>query len=348
MNPDEMKLDLPHITTRPKGGGGLRYYFRRRGQPAVRLPDEPLSPEFMKAYHAQLNRKAEPKSGYEGTFEWLCDQYMDCAGFKGLAKATRDARSRVIRSMINEPIDPKYPETFGREKAASFKAKHVRALRDRKFDVPNAANERIKILNQIFGMAVARGWRDDIPSRDVEKIVIKSDGHETATDAHIEQFFAYHAETMPVLAMRLLTAFGMRVSDLRKVGPQHVNDGVLVFVTEKTNMKCELPVPKELFTDLQPSGDLVFMKTTYGQAFRSKKAMSARVSKWFKQAGIEGITAHSVRKWLATRMAENGATEYELMSWFGWKDPKEARPYIQKVQRQKLAQTAAKATKFRG
>ena len=85
---------------------------------------------------------------------------------------------------------------------------------------------------------------------------------------------------------------------------------------------------------------MVFMQTDNGSSFASDKSFSQRVSKWFKQAGITGITAHSIRKHLATKMAENGATEFELMAWFGWGDPKEARPYITKANRKKMSKSA--------
>jgi hypothetical protein len=38
--------------------------------------------------------------------------------------------------------------------------------------------------------------------------------------------------------------------------------------------------------------------------------------------------AHGLRKVAATRAAENGATEFELMAIFGWTDPKMAAHYV--------------------
>ena len=285
MTNSEMKLDLPHITTRAKAGGGVRYYFRRRGAPTVRLPDNPLTPEFMDAYNAELNRKAMPRAGYDGSFEWLCDQYRDSPEFKNRALATRKARARIIESMLNEPIDITKETTFGQERATKIGSKHCLSLRNRKSEAPHAANERLKILSQIFKLAVARGWRDDIPSRDVPKISIKTDGHETATDAHIEAFFNYHTEGTPRLAMRILTAFGMRVSDLRILGPQHIKNGLLTFYTVKTGVLCELPIPSDLMTEMKSASDMVFLKSAHGKPFESDKAMSQRVSKWISQSG---------------------------------------------------------------
>jgi integrase len=140
--------------------------------------------------------------------------------------------------------------------------------------------------------------------------------------------------------MMILKNIGVRVSDLRILGRQHMRKGLLVFETVKTGVLCELPINAELAGAL-PRDNMTFLLAKAGKPFESDKALSQRVSKWFRQAGIEGITAHSVRKWRATRMAEKGATEYQLMASFGWRDPKEARPYVQAASRQKRAQEAS-------
>ncbi len=140
--------------------------------------------------------------------------------------------------------------------------------------------------------------------------------------------------------MMILKHTGVRVSDLRVLGRQHIRKGLLVFETVKTGVLCELPIHAELQSAL-PRDNMTFLLSDAGKPFESDKALSQRVSKWFQQAGITGITAHSVRKWRATKMAEAGATEYQLMASFGWRDPQEARPYVQAASRQRLAQEAA-------
>lgn len=336
-----MKLRLQHVTVRRNKDGKRRFYFRRRGQPLAPLPDDPLAPDFMTAYQRLLNWTA-PAANVEGSFGWLCDQYMDSADFKGKSPATREARRRVILTMTREPIDPKFPERFGMERAAKFSARHVTILRDRKAAVPNAANERLKILSQIFKLAVARDWRADNPVRDVPRLRTPRGGHDPATDEDIAKYLAHHSGGAARRAMVLLMSFGMRVSDLRVVGPQHVRRGLLAFETVKTKMLCELTIDDAARAVIDGCRDLVFLTNENGAAFKSDKVMSQRVSKWFRQAGVDGVTAHGVRKWLATRMAENGATEYELMAWFGWKDPKEARPYVQAANRRMLAASAGR------
>lgn len=335
---DLMKIDLPHVTWRTNKNGSVRYYFRRRGQPTERLPDDPLSPEFMQEYNRLLHWVAPEVSAQEGSFAWACDQYMDSPEFKSRAESTRTARRRIMISMMKERLDPAFPETFGDERLARITAKHVRVLRDRKAESPNAANERLKILSQVFKLATARDWVETNPVKIVERLSTPKGGHDTATDEQIAQYLQKHASGPAWLAMKLLTEFGVRVSDLRILGRQHVKKGFLVFDTVKTGVRCELEISTEMQTILPKHGaHMTFLLSDHGRPYKSDKALSQRVSKWFQQAGVEGITAHSVRKWLATKKAEEGATEMQLMAWFGWNDPKEARPYVQKANRRKLA-----------
>lgn len=327
-----MEINLPHVTPRENRDGSIRYYFFRRGQPLTRLPGQPNTEEFAAEYQRCLNWVAPAAAVYQGSFAWLCDQYMESHDFTSKAKATRVARKRVILSMMAEPLDPSKPEKFGQERADRIGPAHIEILRDRKRSNPNAGNERLKVLAQVFKFAKRR----PNPVRDIERLRVPKGGHRTATDEDLAAYEAKHPDGPARLALTILKAFGPRVSDLRLLGRQHVKNGLLCFTTVKTKMLCELPVGN---VDL-PKDRMTFVLTEEGGAFASDKALSQRVAKWFRQAGVKGVTAHGVRKWRATKMAEGGATEYQLMAYFGWRDPKEARPYVQAANRRRLAHEA--------
>lgn len=336
-------IEWKHVTTRERGGRTV-YYFRRRGYDMVRLPDDPKSQEFREAYdRAMRGEKAKARLAGKATFAWLCDRYMDSAAFKTKAPATRAARARIIASMIAEPIDPAYPETFGQEQVAAFGPDHIEALRDRKAATPHAANERLKILAAIFATKDAKAILPASPCIGVDRMDRPKGGHQTATDDEIDRYLAFHTEGPARLAMLLLMRHGMRVSDLRVIGRRNRRGNLLAFKTVKTGVLCEHDMSADVLDAIRLwGGDLAFVVTEHGRPFKSDKAISQRVAKWFRQAGIEEVTAHGVRKWLATRMAELGATEYELMAWFGWRDPKEARPYVEQANRRRMAASAGK------
>jgi integrase len=146
--------------------------------------------------------------------------------------------------------------------------------------------------------------------------------------------------------MMLLKGHGMRVSDLRLLGRRNRNGATLSFVTVKTGRLCEHPIDQDTLQAIHQFDGDVWLLNEAGLPYASDKALSQRIAKWFRQAGVFGITAHSVRKWLATRFADKGATEYEMMAWFGWSDPKEARPYVQAANRRALSQSAGRILAF--
>jgi len=67
---------------------------------------------------------------------------------------------------------------------------------------------------------------------------------------------------------------------------------------------------------------------------------------WTKAAEISQIdtgrtkNSHGIRKLAATRVAEAGASELEMMALFGWTDPAMARVYTKAANQEKLAASA--------
>src|SRR5262249_32007794 len=88
-----------------------------------------------------------------------------------------------------------------------------------------------------------------------------------------------------------------------------------------------------------PCGDLTFLVTDYGRPFTP-----AGFGNWFRdrcnEAGLSDCSAHGLRKMGATRLAENGATEDQLMAIFDWSSPAVARLYTKKASKKKLAASA--------
>jgi hypothetical protein len=68
--------------------------------------------------------------------------------------------------------------------------------------------------------------------------------------------------------------------------------------------------------------------------------MSNKVSDWFAEAGLPHCTAHSVRKGLATNIAEHEATDKMLDHMFGWSGGETSKIYTKKVEQARLARQA--------
>lgn len=90
--------------------------------------------------------------------------------------------------------------------------------------------------------------------------------------------------------------------------------------------------------DAGPCGDLTFIAGANGRPL-AKESFGNEFREACRAAGVPG-SAHGVRKIAATRAANAGATEAELMAIFGWTDPKMAAHYTRTANRRRLAAQA--------
>ncbi|MBK3746043.1 site-specific integrase, partial [Paraburkholderia aspalathi] len=174
----------------------------------------------------------------------------------------------------------------------------------------------------------------------------KTEGHATIRQNDIAQFIAYHGNnSKAVLALTILMYTGVRVSDLSFIGPQHRRGDTFVIRAFKNRNRnpVTLSFPVHPILDavlkMHTHQQLTYVVTDHGRPF-SIKGLSQRISEWFTQAGLPHLTAHSVRKGLATNMAENEATDSMLEGMFGWRDGKTSKIYTQSAERSRLARHA--------
>src|SRR5215469_4911126 len=86
--------------------GNVRLYFRRKGEPKVRLRETPgttsFDQEYARAYRNEVRRASglkRPGPATAGTLRWLCEQYYGSAAFRALAISTRKVRRGILDSI---------------------------------------------------------------------------------------------------------------------------------------------------------------------------------------------------------------------------------------------------------
>ena len=83
----------------------------------------------------------------------------------------------------------------------------------------------------------------------------------------------------------------------------------------------------------------------FSRAGMGAAALGQSVRQWFKkrcrEAGLEDLSAHGLRKLGAQRCAETGSTEHQLMALVGWTSPQQASVYTKKASRAKIEAQAA-------
>ena len=334
----------------------LRFYFRRKGHPKVRLPDLPDTPEFASAYQkalasstgALLAASDPPRRPLPGTWRWLCTQYFASTEFRQLDERTQTVRRRVLEKTFDEPIAPSLSDRFGDCPLSKMSRKAVRILRDRRADKIEAANERLKAVRRAYKWAIEYELQgvNENPTLHVPYLKGKVGGHHSWTAEEVAQFEAHHPiGTKARLAMALLLYTGQRRSDVVQFGKQHLREGKLRFTQQKNRKRrpfsLELPVLPILqdIIDRSPTGDLTLLVTEHGAPYTFNG-----FGNWFgrqcRLARLKNCSAHGLRKAGAVIAAENGATAHQLMSIFGWLTLKQAELYTRSAEQGRLAHGA--------
>jgi integrase len=348
--------------------GKVRIYFRRKGQAKILLNERPGTAAFEAEYQRAFRGELKPAStshhtpATPQTMRWLCEQYHASAAFQSLAPSTRKVRRGILEAICGRRIEG---NRAGDLPFAEMEPRHVAKLRDEKTAFPEAANNLVKVLRQLFTWACLPeyDYATKNPARDVARLrSTNPDGIRAWSEADAARYEARHPiGTKARLAFDLLLYTGVRRSDVVKLGPQMerwftetLPDGrtveaqKLVFTEQKGRgqivkthaLPILPPLRRSIDATKNQTGHLVYLVTAFGQPHSVKG-----FGNWFKtrcrQAGLEGLSAHGLRKLAAQRCAEAGATEHQLMALFGWTNPAQAAVYTKKANRATLEAAAA-------
>lgn len=341
-----MRTRLPPNVTRERNRHGTPVFYYRVGKgPRVRLPDYG-SDEFAGAYKAAMGgQPVEYTRGGRiattGTLRWLVIEYKQSTHFRNeIGAVTQRRRDAIFAEMVDksgdEPIKAITERNIinAREKRAQTGAGH-------------AANAFLKAVKPMFAYAKMRGWIEVDPAKNVEFVNAKIIGHKPWELDHVLRYEQRHpVGTMANLAMRILLFTGLRRSDAREFGKQHIRGGKVHFRPSKTKGSSGVTVT---FTALPPlleaieatkTGDLTFLVTESGQPFSS----GASFGNWFRdrceEAGVPS-RAHGLRKTGPVLAAQAGASASELMAMWGWATLAQAELYTRSANKEILGGSAA-------
>jgi integrase len=304
----------------------------------VALPGLAWSTEFMDAYDAALKHAAPVVIGIQrskpGTVAEAVARYLGSAAFaQQLAPSSQAMRRRILE---------KFRVEHGDKRLQKLEPEHVGRLIGKLR--PWVQRNWLKTLRGLFAFAVLEQLADIDPTAAVKLAKVKdTGGFKTWPLESIELYRKRHAlGTRERLALELLYGSLAARSDVVRLGRQHVQAGIISFRRQKTGEPVDIPVLPELATaiDAMPKSGLTFLMTERGAPFTA-----AGFGNYFRDqcdlAGLSNLSAHGLRKAGATRLAENGATDHEIMAWGGWKTLKEVQRYTRAASRKRLALQAA-------
>ena len=247
-------LKLKYLLEEQLPSGAARIRFRRKGSATITLNAPPGTDAFMNKYRAALNGTAQPVAKQPegrqraaiGTLRGLITEYYGSAEFKRLESHTQHVR-RLILDKLCQSTDANGVRR-GDKPYAQMEARNVRILRDEKAATPEAANQIVKMLRQVFAYAVATDLAKSNPAKEVPYLKPGTEGFHTWTIDEVYRFEQRHPiGTKARLALALMLYTGQRRSDIIQFGRQHVKNGWLKITQQKNRNRkpitIEIPVP---------------------------------------------------------------------------------------------------------
>ena len=209
-------------------------------------------------------------------------------------------------------------------------------------ETPEAANNLIKLLRVMLNYAVDLGMIESNPATGIKRYKNRGVGFHTWTEDEIGQFEAKHPVGTKVrLALVLLLHTGQRVSDVARMGWQHVNGDEIAVRQRKTGKALSIPLHPVLKAILAvlPRTNMTFVVTERGASFNAQG-----LSEWFKKqcraAGLSHCSAHGLRKAAATRLANAGCSVNEIAAITGHTSLREIAHYTSAADQGRLARQA--------
>jgi integrase len=320
-----------------RANGTRRVRFRKGGVLAY-LTGTPWSEDFMRQRAAVIDgvkierQEIGAARTVPGSFDALIVSYYKLV-FPTLKKSTQSVRHNILE---------RFRADHGNKPIARFERQHAAAIIAAMAATPHAANNLLKVLRHLLAHAIDINMIAANPVLGIKKLKTTGDGIHTWTEHEVAQFTARHPlGTKAHLAMMLMLCTGQRRSDVVGMGWQHVRNDKIAVRQEKTDAPLLLPIDDELAAALKlvPRTNLTFLLTERGAPFTK-----AGFGNWMRdrcdEASLPQCSSHGLRKLTATRLANAGCSERQIMAVTGHKSVSEVSRYTKARDQAVLAEQA--------
>jgi len=212
-------------------------------------------------------------------------------------------------------------------------------------DTPSAANKLLDRLKVLLNFAVDIEQIKASPAAGMKGFKVVSEGFHTWTEDEIAKYLERQSEGSKArLAMALMLFTGQRRSDAVRMGWQHVNGGEIGVRQRKTHKLMWIPIHPALrsILDQTPRTNMTFLLTEYGRPFTGI-GFGNKMRDWCDEAGLSECSSHGLRKAMAKRLAEAGATTEQIKAITGHTTDTEVARYTAAANQELLADQAMAA-----
>jgi len=332
-------VKLPRVDRRRVRGAVYKYHRVTRARLPSDIPED--HPRFIAAWTAEEAKTERPQriEGPQGTLAGDCAAFLASRATRGLSDGYRRAIVRHVQDIAR---------AYGRAPTRAIEARHIK--QDLARLAANPARQRRKAWRMLFAWLDQTGRVETDPTEAVKgPRAPKTNGHTPWTRDEIERFRTHWPVTSAQrLAFELTYWTAARRDDVCRLSRAMIgHDGVLTYRQGKTGNVAYVP----MFCALRPYADAVshahllacldaqrpemMLIITRAGKPRSGKAFGAWLVAAARKAGIEGRSAHGLRKSRLTQIAEDGGDVHAIQSWGGHRSLAEAQHYISTADRKR-------------
>ena len=271
-----------------------------------------------------------------GTVNAALVSYYQATAFTSLEKSTQQTRRAELE---------RFRTGHGDKRIALMHGTAMQAILNGK--TPAAARNWKKAVRGFLDHCLALNMIKVDPLAGVTMAKMKmTGGHHPWESSECAKFEAFYPlGTRARLAYALLLQAGQSKCDVVRMGRQHIRNNMMSMRRQKTGVQFNIevmPMLQEAIDAMPVSNHLTFLVTAQGNPFTA-----AGFGNHFRDlcdaAGLpKRCTTHGLRKAAATYLAEQGATDHQLMAWFGWTSISQAQVYTKNANRKVMARSAAK------
>ncbi|WP_325168784.1 tyrosine-type recombinase/integrase [Paracoccus caeni] len=353
MDLNDMKIAYPGLLREKLPSGAVRYRVRVEGDKARRIPltVTPEHPQFVEIYHAaRAGVRIEPEASPEdrairGSIGWLAAKHLAAmeraVEARSLSPLTLKKRRGVMKVLTSKYAD--YALDIPQSKLVE--------LRDDMIETPAWADSVIEGIRAMYRWAADRRLCAVNPAIGIARIDRGKGGAIPWTPDDLRKYREYHQPgTAAHLALTIFMFTACRISDAIRLGRQHETtiEGVRALQwqpVKRDSAKVAIPMLPPLYKATRASkvtGE-TYLLNYRGKPFSTPDSLGQMFRRWCRDAGLEDRSSHGIRKAAAHLLAQEGCSQYQIMTVHGHTQAKTSEVYTKGVERWRLARDAMTA-----
>lgn len=348
-----MKIKYPGLLCERLPSGAARYRVRVEGDKTRRIPLSvpPEHPQFVEVYlAARAGVRLDPTATSEerairGSVGWLTAKYlgaMERAVEAGSASALTLKKRRGVMKVLTD--------RYANYAMEMPQAKLVE-LRDEMIETPAWADSVIEGIRGMYRWATERRICSVNPAIGIARIDRGRGGAVPWTADDLRKYRDHHQPgTNAHLALTLFMFTACRISDAILLGRRHemMIEGVRALrwqPAKRGSAEVAIPLLPPLYRATRGAtvqGD-TYLLNFRGKPFATPDSLGQMFCRWCREAGLENRSSHGIRKAAGHLLAQEGCSQYQIMTVHGHTQAKTSEVYTKGVERWRLARDAMAA-----